>query len=83
MVLCMLSVKMTDLMQTKPNAELYQTLSHELLAVQREKGLASETIENFFFFPGCYSVMLSILSTNASVDNALFFYAHLPIRIFF
>ena len=38
----MSSVKTMDLVQTKPSTELYQTLSHELLVVQRVKGLASE-----------------------------------------
>ena len=43
-VLRMSSVKTTDLVQTKPSAVLYQTLSHKLLAVQRIYGLASETM---------------------------------------
>ena len=43
MALRMSSIKTTDLVQTKPSAELYQTLTHEMLVVQRVRGLPSKT----------------------------------------
>ena len=42
MVFRMSSIKRTDLVQRKPNAELYYTSPHQLLSVQRVKCLASE-----------------------------------------
>ena len=47
MVLYMSSVKTTNLVQIKPNIELYQILSYKLLVVQRVKGLASEARYSF------------------------------------
>ena len=47
MVPRMISVKTMDLVRTKPSTVLYQTLYYELLAVQRVKGLASETVNDW------------------------------------